>query len=185
MTESWRAALYYRVVNATGATDQQFSTLAGVASERGWTVVATFHDRASFLQAAARREFEIAVIFSLDQLGDSLREVVATVHQLCSHGMHLYVHEQCLDTGSPTGPAVLSVFTALVEFERAKVGERSRTGLQRARRTGTRIGRPSNVNDSVRAAIIALRARDLLIRRIAAQLRVGTGTVYKVLGAEA
>lgn len=48
-----------------------------------------------------------------------------------------------------------------------------------------KIDRPSNLNDSVRVAIIALRARDLSIRRIAAQLRVGTGTICKVLGAGA
>jgi transposase len=46
-----------------------------------------------------------------------------------------------------------------------------------------KLGRPTNLNDSVKAAIVALRAKDHSIRHIAAQLRVGTGTVYKVLQA--
>ena len=183
MVGSYRAALYSRLMNTAGAADQQYSALAAVASGRDWTTVATFHDRANLLQAAARREFDIVAAPSLDQLGDSLREVVATVQQLRSHGVHLYAHAQSLDTSSHTGPAILSVFTALTECERAHVRERARAGLERARRNGTKIGRPSNMNDGVRAAIIALYQRGLSIRSIARHLRVGNATIYSAIGA--
>ena len=182
MVGSYRAAFYCRL-NTAGAADQQLSALAGIASGRDWTTVATFHDRANLLQAAARREFDIVAAPSLDHLGDSVREVVATVHQLGSHGAHLYLHEQGLDTSSPAGPAVLFVFTALAECERVHARQRSRIGLDRARRNGTRIGRPSNANPSVRAAIVALHGRGVSIRQIARQLRVGNTTVYKALQA--
>ena len=183
MVGSCRAAFYCRL-NAAGTADQQqLCALAGIASGRDWKTVTTFHDRANLLQAAARREFDIVAAPSLDQLGDSLREVVATVRQLRSHGIHLYAHAQSLDTSSPAGPAVLSVFAALAECERAHLRERARAGLERARRTGTKIGRPSNVNDGVRAAIVALHQRGLSIRNIARQLRVGNSTVCKVLQA--
>ena len=182
MVGSYRAAFYCRL-NSAGTADQQLSALAGIATGRDWTTVATFHDRANLLQAAARREFDIVAASSLDQLGDSLREVVATVHQLRSYGIHLYASAQSLDTSSPAGPAVLSVFAALAECERAHVRERVRAGLERARRTGTKIGRPSNLNDGVRAAIVALHQRGLSIRSIARQLKVGNATVCKVLQA--
>ena len=182
MVGSYRAAFYCRL-NSAGTADQQLSALAGIASGRDWTTVASFHDRSNLLQAAARREFDIVAATSLDQLGDSLREVVAMMLQLRSHGIHLYAHAQSLDTSSPDGPAILSVFAALAECERVHLRERARAGLERARRTGTKIGRPSNVNDGVRAAIIALHQRGVSIRQIARQLRVGNATVNKALQA--
>ena len=71
----------------------------------------------------------------------------------------------------------------MAEFERELIRERVRAGLERAKRSGVKLGRPTNLNDSVRAAIVALRAKDVPIRQIASQLRVGTGTVYRVLTA--
>jgi len=56
-----------------------------------------------------------------------------------------------------------------------------KASIERAKRNGVKLGRPANLNDTVRPAIIDLRARDVLIRQIAAQLHVGTGTIYQVL----
>ena len=75
------------------------------------------------------------------------------------------------------------MFGAFAEFERNLIRERVKVGIERAKKNGVKLGRPTNLNDSVRAAIVALRAKDHSIRHIAAQLRVGTGTVYKVLQA--
>src|SRR5205807_10314670 len=113
--------------------------------------------------------------------GRSLEHLVATVNELQSLGIDLYSHKQALDTSTPAGRLAFQVFGALAEYERELICERVRAGLDRAKRNGTKLGRPTNLNDSVRAAIIALRAKDHPIRKIASQLRVGTGTVYRVL----
>lgn len=197
MKQPTRAAVYCRLPSPTGNADDLLASLQRIAASRGWHVVATYTDQPTgtasvrsnspgvytLLQAAAHRDFEVVVIFSLDQVRDSLREVVATVHQLRSHGVHLYVHEQGLDTSSPAGPAVLSVFAALAECERAHARQRARISLALARRNGVRLGRPSNVNASVNAAIVALRERGFSIRRIASELRVGNRSVYAALEA--
>jgi DNA invertase Pin-like site-specific DNA recombinase len=62
--------------------------------------------------------------------------------------------------------------------------ERVKAGLERAKRNGVKLGRPTNLNDAVRDSIVALRNQQIPIRRIAAQLRVGTGTIYGVLAAD-
>ncbi len=137
------------------------------------------------LKAALRREFDLVAVWSVDRLGRSLQHLVEMVNELHALGVDLYIHQQAIDTFTPAGKLAFSVFGALAEYERALIRERVKAGLDRAKRNGTKLGRPTNLNDSVRSAIVALRARDVSIRRIAAQLRVGTGTVYKVLGAAA
>ncbi len=80
---------------------------------------------------------------------------------------------------------MFSVFGSLAEYERALIRERVKAGIERAKRNGVKLGRPSNLNDSVRAAILALRAQATPIRKIASQLRVGTATIYSVIASAA
>jgi DNA invertase Pin-like site-specific DNA recombinase len=171
--------------------------LERVAVARGWTIVAQFSDDGisggigrdgrpaldSMLKAATRGEFDLVAVWALDRLGRSLQHLVETVNELKALGVDLYSHQQSLDTSTPAGRLAFQVFGALSEYERSLMKERVKAGIERARRNGTKLGRPTNLNASVRAAIIALRASDQPIRRIASQLKVGTGTVYRVLEA--
>jgi DNA invertase Pin-like site-specific DNA recombinase len=195
MSAALRAALYSRVSTAAQSTDNQRYELERVSKARGWTTLAHYsdqgisgekgrHDRPgldALLKAATRGEIDVVAVWSLDRLGRSLQNLVETVNELHAVGVDLYIHQQALDTSTPAGKLAFSVFGALAEYERELIRERVKAGLERAKRNGTKLGRPTNLNDSVRAAIVELRARDMSIRRIAAQLRVGTGTVYQVL----
>ena len=73
---------------------------------------------------------------------------------------------------------MLSVFS---EFERAMIRERVLAGQQRAKAEGKHIGRPTNVNDGIITAVYQLRQNNVPIRRIAKDLHIGVGTVYKIL----
>ena len=192
-----RTALYTRVSTSHQTIENQQTELLRVASLRGWTIVESFKDEGlsgvkgradrpaldALLKAAVRRQFDLVAVWSIDRLGRSLQHLVETVNELRAVGVDLYVHQQAIDTSSPAGKLAFSVFGALAEYERELIRERVKAGLERAKRNGTRLGRPTNLDDTVRAAVISLRAKNVSIRRIAAQLRVGTGTVYKVLEA--
>lgn len=194
-----RVALYSRVSTSHQTTENQRQELQRVASLRGWTVVEVFNDDGisgskgrsdrpaldALLKAAVRRRFDLVAVWSIDRLGRSLQHLVETVNELHAVGVDLYVQQQAIDTSSPAGKLAFSVFGALAEYERELIRERVKAGLERAKRNGTRLGRPTNLNDSVRASIVTLRAENVSIRRIASQLRVGTGTVYEVLRAAA
>lgn len=73
---------------------------------------------------------------------------------------------------------ILSVFA---DFERSMITERTRAGMERAKREGKRIGRPTNLNEGLIQSIKYMRSQGLGIRRIATDLKVGVGTVYRVL----
>ena len=64
------------------------------------------------------------------------------------------------------------------------IKERTQAGMERARKQGKQIGRPSNINEGLIQSIKYMRDKGLGIRRIASELSVGVGTVYKVLGAD-
>ncbi len=197
---SWsatKAAIYCRVSTNQQTTDNQSAELNQVALNRGWTINATYVDQGisgtkdrsqrvgldKLLKDATRGKFDTVMVWSIDRLGRSLQHLISIVNELRAIDVDLYIHKQALDTRTPSGQLCFSIFGALAEYERELICERVRAGLDRAKRNGIKLGRPTNLNDSVRAAIVALRAREVSIRRIAAQLKVGTGTVYQVLQA--
>ena len=78
----------------------------------------------------------------LDRLGRSLAELLVTVGDLRSRGIHLSSLEERIDTSSAAGELVFHVFGAIAHFERRLISERTREGLAAARRRGSRPGRP-------------------------------------------
>ena len=192
-----KVALYLRVSTSNQTTENQRIDLEKVAINRGWHIVDTFRDDGisgvkgrserpaldRMLKDAVRGKFDLIAVWSIDRLGRSLQHLIETVNELQAVGVDLYMHQQAIDTTTPAGNLAFSIFGAFSEFERSLIRERVKAGLDRAKRNGTKLGRPSNLNPSVAAAITALRAKDHSIRKIAAHLRVGTGTVYKVLRA--
>jgi len=191
-----RVALYLRVSTSKQSTENQLIDLRRVAESRQWTITKLYQDNGisgskgrdsrpalnELLKDATRRKFDLIAVWAIDRLGRSLQHLVETVNELHALDVDLYVHQQALDTSTPAGKLAFSVFAALAEYERELIRERVRCGLDRARQNGIKLGRPTNLNDSVRATILAMRSSDVPIRRIAATLRVGTMTVYNVLG---
>ena len=100
------------------------------------------------------------------------------------HAKHvdLYLHQQGLDTTTPSGKAMFQMLGVFSEFERAIIRERIKAGLARARAEGKVFGRP-RVSEKVEAAILAARRKGTGMRRIARELGVGVSTVQRVVAA--
>ena len=189
-----RAALYCRLPTPTGNADDLLASLRGVAASRGWHVVASVSGQPTgsasvrsaqpALDAILRgTNFDVLVVPSLSHLARTLPELIKVVNELRSRGTALLACDDGIDTATEAGMSTFTAFAALAEFQHAQIRERSRASLDRARRNGVRLGRPTNVNASVNAAIVALRERGFSIRRIASELRVGNRSVYAALEA--
>lgn len=190
-----RVALYLRVSTSNQNTANQLADLDRVATLRGWHTVEIYRDEGisgakgrsdrpaldRMLKDAIRKRFDLVAVWSIDRLGRSLQHLIETVNELQAVGIDLYMHQQAIDTTTPAGKLAFSIFGAFSEFERSLIRERVMSGLDRARKNGIKLGRPTNLTESVRNSIIELRGQQTPIRKIAAQLRVGTGTVYTVL----
>jgi DNA invertase Pin-like site-specific DNA recombinase len=169
-----RAVLYLRVSTLDQTTANQERELREVAERMGCEIVKVYKDhgisgskgrdkRPAFdklCRDAARREFDVVMAWSVDRLGRSLQDLVVFLSELHSLGIDLLLHQQGLDTTTPSGKAMFGMMGVFAEFERAMIQERVRAGLARAKAEGKRLGRP-RVNGEVERAIqAALKAKD-------------------------
>jgi DNA invertase Pin-like site-specific DNA recombinase len=92
-----------------------------------------------------------------------------------------YFHQQTIDTTTPSGRMIFSIFSALGEYERELIRERIMAGQKRARAQGVKIGRPSKLNDAVRTSVKLLRDGGMGIKEISKRLEIGVGSVYGAL----
>jgi DNA invertase Pin-like site-specific DNA recombinase len=195
-----RVALYLRVSTGEQTTKNQRRELEAAAERHGWTVGAAFEDAGisgakgrkdrpgldAMLKAVARREVDLVMAWSVDRLGRSLVDLLATLQELHAKEVDLYLHQQGLDTSTPSGRAMFGMMGVFAEFERSMIQERVKSGLARARNEGVTLGRPTLENaDPARAAKVrAMRARGVGVRKIAGELGVGVGTVLRLAPTE-
>jgi DNA invertase Pin-like site-specific DNA recombinase len=192
-----RVAIYARVSTDVQTSENQLRELKRVAENAGWEIVGEYIDRAAsgakdrdarpefdrMMKGATRREFELIAAWSVDRLGRSLQGLVAFLDQIHSSKIDLYLHQQGIDTTTPAGKALFQMCGVFAEFERAMIVARVKAGLARARAQGKRIGRPA-VTGRRAAEARELRATGKGICAIAKQLRMGVGTVQRIVKAD-
>lgn len=189
-----KVALYLRVSTNDQTVKNQRVELMAVAKRQGWEVVETFTDEGisgakgrdkrpgldSLMRGVARRDFDMVAAWSVDRLGRSLVDLLTLLSDLHAKEVDLYLHQQGLDTSTPSGKAMFQMLGVFAEFERAIIRERIKSGLARARTEGKRFGRP-RVAQATEDAIRAARQQGLGIRRIARDLGCGVSVVQRVL----
>ena len=189
-----RVALYVRVSTDEQTTDNQRRELEGVAKRSGWKIVDIYEDNGisgangrekrpaldKLLKDAARREFDMIAAWSVDRLGRSLQHLVGLLEELQALGVDLYLHQQGLDTSTPSGRAMFQMCGVFAEFERAMLVERTKAGLARARARGMRLGRPP-VPPVTKRRIAKLRQQGKSVRAIAKVTGVSIGAVHKAI----
>jgi DNA invertase Pin-like site-specific DNA recombinase len=100
---------------------------------------------------------------------------------LNSKNVGMYFHQQNIDSTTPSGVAMLQMAGVFASFERGMLKERVLASHARARAEGKTIGRPTAINDGMKNAVKFMREKGTGIRKIAKELGVGVGTIYKVL----
>jgi len=174
--------------------NNQLLELEAVAKRHKWEVVAVYRDsgvtgsKALFKRpegkklqrTIARKEIGLVAAWSVAQLGRSLQDLIATLSELEAKGVDIYLHQQDIDSTTQHGRALYQMMSVFAEFEKAIIIERVNAGLVRAKAAGKTLGRPQ-ISDETKERIIQLRAEGQGIRKIAAELRTGVGTVTRVL----
>lgn len=190
-----RCAIYTRVSTGHQDTTNQLDVLRDVAKLKGLTIVQEFVDdgvsgthgrdkRKGFdnlLKGATRKDFDIILVWSVDRLGRNIQDLISFLNEIQSVECDLYLHQNGIDTSTPSGRLMFGMLSLFADFERSIISERTRAGIERARKQGKKIGRPSNMNDGLVESIKYMRSQGLGIRRIATDLKVGVSSVYKVL----
>jgi len=120
------------------------------------------------------------VVWKLDRLARSLKQLIETVELLESRSIGLRSLTEAIDTTTAGGKLVFHVFGALAEFERSIIRERTKAGLDAARARGKKGGRPpALVAKDLAAAKAMLSDPDITMEEVAKRLKVAPSTLYR------
>lgn len=132
------------------------------------------------------RKGDVFVIWKLDRLGRTLKELIFTVDSLQKNGISFISLQDGIDTTNAHGRLQFGIFASLAEYEREIIIERTRAGLQAARERGRIGGRPSGLSDAAKKKAKSAKRlyidKELSVKEICETLQIGSkATLYRYL----
>jgi DNA invertase Pin-like site-specific DNA recombinase len=127
-------------------------------------------------------ENDILVVWRLDRLARSLRQLIETVEDLEKRGIGFESLTERIDTTSASGRLTFHIFACMAEFERSVNRERTRAALEASRARGRKGGRPPSLSGKdVAHAKALLSDPDITVEEVAKRLNVAASTLYRHL----
>jgi len=183
-------AIYARVSTDRQKVDMQLNELRQFAARSGWNIYEEYIDQSfsgsntkrpaftDMMDAARKRKFDLLLVWKLDRLSRSLKDLIVTLDELGSCGIDFVSYDNNLDTSTPTGKLVFQIVGAVAEFEKEIIRERVVAGLATARNKGRRLGRPP-ISKYVYDQALKMRSEGLSYRNIGKVLGIDEGTIRK------
>jgi len=190
-TKMLRAGLYARVSTLDQQTlPMQMRAMRDYATSRDWTVAmqvkevgsgaAQREQRQQLIDASRRREIDVVLVWRLDRWGRSLPDLVTTLQELTDLNIGFVSLSEALDLTTSTGRAMAGMLFVFAAFEHDILRERVRAGLEHARQSGTRLGRPATA--SMKAAEVRKLFRQGVSKSgISRRLDIGRTSVRRIL----
>ena len=120
------------------------------------------------------------VVWRLDRLTRSLKDLLAISQHLESKGIHLKSLQESIDTNTATGKLYFNMCGAFAQFERDVIRERTKAGLHAARARGRFGGRPKALRPDKRALVVKLyREKQHTIKEICELMGISKTTLYQ------
>jgi DNA invertase Pin-like site-specific DNA recombinase len=136
----------------------------------------------------ALRPNDTLIVWKLDRLGRNLHHLVNTVQDLAERNIGFKVlsgQGANIDTTTPSGRLIFGIFSALAEFERELIRERTLAGLEAARARGRKGGRKFQLTKAqVRLAQASLKNRDIQVVELCKELKIARQTLYRYVSPE-
>ena len=188
-----KCLIYTRVSTDQQENDNQIAQLCEYAEKSGWEIVDIVTDVCSggtaaeqrqglskVFSLASRKKFEVLLFWSLDRFSrEGSRKTLEYLTRLDSSGIkwHSYT-EQFISSCGIFADAIISIMATLARQEKIRIQERTKAGLERAKRKGKILGRPQTID---RAKILDLREQGLSMRKIAAELEISAPRVCQII----
>ena len=173
---------YARVSTFDQNPDLQNDALKKAGCEKIFTdtVSGTVPLRPGLNQAKEQlRKGDTLVVWRLDRLGRSLKDLIEWMNYLDTEGVALKSLQESIDTSTATGKLVFHVFGALAEFERNLILERTQAGLSAARARGRLGGRPKSLDADKKQVVIDLyNEKKLTVKKICEMMGISKPTLY-------
>lgn len=175
---------YARVSTEQQSLDRQLDMLEkyGVDKIYNEKMTGTKRNRPELEKLMERlTEGDTVVVESLSRLGRSTKDLIWLMENFNSKGVNLVSLKESIDTTSSTGKLLFTLMSALAQFERDVIADRTREGLASARARGRRGGRPSADSEMIRRAMKLYNSRDYSVKEITELTGVRRSTLYKHL----
>ncbi len=129
------------------------------------------------------REGDALVVWKLDRLGRSIQHLIESINALKKRGIGFRSLQEAIDTQSSGGKLVFHIFSALAEFERDLIRERTNAGLEAARARGKKGGRPKSLDQPKNMTLLKQMHTDpnYSISDICKTLAISRSTFYRYL----
>ncbi|HLM62639.1 MAG TPA: recombinase family protein [Pyrinomonadaceae bacterium] len=126
------------------------------------------------------RKGDTLVVWKLDRLGRSLRDLINIVNELEQRNVSFVSLQENIDTRTNNGKLFFHIFGALAEYEREIIRERTKAGLSAARSRGRTGGRkPAMTEEQIEQAKAMMANKKLKVKSICATLGISKATLYK------
>ena len=131
------------------------------------------------------RSGDTVVVWKLDRLGRSLRDLIDLVAEFKERGVDFVSLQDGINTATATGRFTFNIFASLAEFEREIIRERTKAGLDAAKARGRMGGRPAGLSKEAqgkaKSAKILYDSKLKTVEEIAKQLGIGRATCYRYI----
>ncbi len=121
------------------------------------------------------------MIESLSRLGRSTKDLIELTELFGQRGVHLVSVKESIDTSTSTGKLLFTLMSAVAQFERDTIAERTREGLRSARARGRKGGRPKVDPDNIRKAVKLYNTKQYSMKEIEELTGVKKSTLYRNL----
>lgn len=140
---------YIRVSTPEQRHDRQIEGLREVCDELHTETLSACSAKRPVYDRVLRRlkPGDMLVVWDLDRAFRSVVDALTEAEKLRARGVHFQIANLSIDTSTPAGIFVYTMLSALAEFERRTLSQRTKEGLEAARRRGKRIGRPRVLTD--------------------------------------
>ena len=191
-----RCLIYTRVSTDRQENDNQIAQLKEYAERSGWEISDIITDICSggtaaeqrkglsqVFSLASRKKFDVLLFWSLDRFSrEGSRKTLEYLTRLDSCGIkwHSYT-EQFISSCGIFADAIIAIMSTLARQEKIRIQERTKAGLERAKRKGKVLGRPQTID---REKILDLREQGLSMRKIATELGISAPRVCQIINAQ-
>jgi len=175
---------YARVSTEQQNLDRQLDALKkyGVDMIYNEKMTGTKRDRPELAKLLDRMtEGDTVVIESLSRLGRSTKDLIELTELFEQRGVHLVSLKEQIDTSTSTGKLLFTLMSAVAQFERDVIADRTKEGLKSARARGRTGGRPRTNPDAVKKAVKLYHTQQYSIREIEELTGVKKSTLYRNL----
>jgi len=173
---------YARVSTEEQSLDLQLDALRQAGCERVFTEKASAANTPRLGLGEARshlRPGDVLVVWKLDRLGRSVKGLVDLVHELAEEGVQFHSLTDGIGSTTPQGRFFFHLMASLAQMERELIVERTKAGLEAARKRGRVVGRKRRMTPSKIASAQQLLRGGMPPREVAHNLGVSIPTLYR------